>query len=884
MGEVFRAKDTRLNRSVAIKVLPAAFTENAERLQRFEREAQLLAQLHHPNIASIFGLEESSGVKALVMELVEGPTLSERLAGGALPLDEALAIARQIAEALEEAHEKGIVHRDLKPQNVKVTPEGKVKVLDFGLAKAMDPIGSGTISNPQVSVSPTMSLGATAAGVILGTAAYMSPEQAKGMAVDRRADVWAFGVVLWEMLAGGRLFEGPTVAETLAHVLTRTPDPESLPPATPAAVKQLLRRCLERNPRNRLHDIADARIALDELARESDASAPVRSGPSISGTSLAPRPRATLPWAVAAAALLVALGMVGVAVAARRRPAATPRPLRTFGVLVPDETALPRSQSPILDLSRDGRALLFVSEGKQRTIFWRSFDSLRLRSVAGTVGAEEPALSPDGRWIAFFAGGFLRKIPVEGGTPTTLAEARAPRGLTWANDGSVVFSPVFNSGLWRVTTTGGDPKPVTNLDPARKERSHRWPDMLPDGKTVLFTVGLTARPGDYDEGPIDAVRLDTGERRTILEGARMARWSPTGHLVFQRRESLMAVAFDPGKLKRLGEPFTLQENAGGEVSSGSGYFSVRAPDILAFAPENAIPSERVLVLVDRNGKETEVGAGVAQFNQPHFSPDGKRIAFAIGTGSSADDDVFVHDLASGRTQRLTFGQGHGAAFFSPDGRRIYFVKGRSGDTGFAWKPADGSGSETQIVKDAEVINPGSWLPDGRHMLVTNTAASLDIDTLDVESGTKTPLYASPAAAEYSPSVSPDGRFVAYASTESGVDQVFVETVPKGGGKWQISTDFGGCPLFSRDGKELYYVVDETIMVVDVDTKGVFRAGTPHPLFTGPYELRTIPVRNFDVAPDGRFVLVKRRFVSSSPHEIVVVDGWTALDPARAAAR
>jgi serine/threonine-protein kinase len=817
------------------------------------------------------------------MELVEGPTLSERLANGALPLEDALAIARQIAEALEEAHEKGIVHRDLKPQNVKVTSDGRVKVLDFGLAKAMDPAGVNAVSGPQASVSPTMSLGATAAGVILGTAAYMSPEQAKGMPVDRRADVWAFGVVLYEMLTGRPLFEAPTVAETLAHVLTRSPDLDALPPAAPPAVRQLLKRCLERNPKNRLHDIADARIALDEVARgESDASAPSRSGAAVAApaASRSAARAAALPWSIAALAL-VAAAALGVALASRRAPsdgATAPRPLTAFGVLVPEETSLPRSQIPLVGLSRDGRALLFVAEGKQRAVYVRSFDSLRLRLVSGTEGAEEPALSPDGRFVAFFANGSLKRVPVEGGVATTLASANAPRGLAWAPDGSLVFSPVYNSALLRVPATGGDPVPVTKFDPARKERTHRFPQVMPDGKSVIFTVGTIAKPGVYDDGAIDAVRFDTGERKTILEGARMARYTEAGYLVFQRRTALLAVRFDPVKLEKRGDPFTIQDGVSGEQSSGAGYFDVSPSGAVSFAPVSAIATERVLALVDRNGKETEIDAPPAEYNHPRFSPDGKRLVFAIGSGAASEDDVYVLDFASSRIQRLTFGKGHGGPVFSPDGSRVFYVKGRSGDTGVAWKAADGSGEETQVRRDPEVSLLCAWL-DARRILVTNTSA-LRIDTLDTEAKTTTPFFASSNVASYAADLSRDGRYVAYTSTETGVDQVFVETVPRGGGKWQVSSGIGSCPVFAKDGKSLYYLVDETVMVVDVDTKGTFRAGTPKPFLTGPYELRTNPVRSYDVGPDGRLVFVKRKTTGTTPRELVVLDGWTSLDPAR----
>jgi len=876
MGEVYRATDTKLKREVAIKVLPEAFTQDAERLARFEREAQVLAQLHHPHIASIFGLEESNGVRALVMELVEGPTLADRLKDGPLRLDEALAIARQIAEALEEAHEKGIVHRDLKPQNVKAPVDGKVKVLDFGLAKAMDSAvtasGSDPSRSPTIMNSPTLtSVQGTQLGMILGTAAYMAPEQARGGSIDRRADIWAFGVVLYEMLTGHSLFGADTVSDTLAGVLKTEIKFDKLPASTPRPVRELLRRCLERNPKSRLRDIGDARLALEEFAEGGEeptaVSAPLR-------RSTAMR---VVPWAVAAIAVVVALA-IGVRPTTVPPPAA--QPLSVFGILVPQEHFLPKSDQPILDLSADGRTLLFMAEGKERPrIFRRTRDRLEPTAIAGTEGAEEPRLSPDGRWIAFFADGELRKIPADGGTSVALADARAPRGVAWAPDGSIVYSPRYNSGLWRIPSTGGTPVEVTKLDPAREERSHRWPQVLPDGRTVVFTVGDRSSPGDYDSARIDAARLDTGERKTLLTGARMARYSAAGYLVYQHLATLMAVRFDPVKLESIGPPFVIQERVAGETSSGAGFFAVSDTGSVALAPQGSIPSERVLVLVDRQGHETELPAPPADFNLPRFSPDGKTIAVAIGSGASADDDIFLVTPTDGRVQRLTFGQGHGHPLWSRDGRWITYTKGRSGEIGIASKAADGSGGEVLIKAQPTIGFGDAWLPDGKGLLVTDASDSIDIKILETGGQSITPLFASPTAAEYAPTFSPDGRFIAYTSTESGTDEVFVETFPTGGGRWQVTTGGGMDPAWSRNGRELYFLDGDSVMAVDVDLGGVFRSGAPHELFSGPYDLRTPPVRNYDVGKDGRLVLIKRKFLSGTPRELLMIDGWTTLAPA-----
>ncbi len=876
MGEVYRARDPKLNREVAIKALPPDVAQDAERLSRFKREAQVLASLNHPNIAAIYGLDEAGDKLFLVLELVEGEELADRLKRGAIPLDETVELAKQIALALEEAHEKGIVHRDLKPANVKLTRDGKVKVLDFGLAKAYaaDAAGHSGIDSGN---SPTMTHAATMAGMILGTAAYMSPEQARAKSVDKRADIWAFGVVLYEMLTGAQLFHGETVSDTLAAVLTRELDMKALPAETPNALRRLLRRCLERNPKNRLHDIADARIVLDELSRgETD-------GLGVApAAAKAPALRRVLPWAIAALAVVAVIGL-----ALRPRGAAAPleRPPTAFGILVPPETFLPGSESPLLDLSADGRTLIFVASGGQTSgIYRRSLDRLAIARIEGSEGAAHPVLSPDGRFIAFFAGGALRKIPAEGGPAVTLAAARAARGVSWAKDGSLVFSPLYNSGLLRVPATGGAPVAVTNLDVARGERTHRWPQVLPDGRTVIFTVGLTTSPGDYDGANIDAVRLDSGERRTLLRGARMARYSSAGYLVFQRGGTLLAVRFDAERLEKVGEPFTLAEGVGGQPSSGAGYFSVSASGLLTYVPQNSIPNESALVTVDRTGHETELPIPAASFSIPRISPDGRRLAYGIGSGAAADDDIYLFDFSDNRSQRLTFGQGHAGPVWSPDGKSIAFTQGRSGEIGLFTKRADGSGGITPLLGSTAIILANAWLADGRHLLVTDSQGTIDIRVLDAMGGTVAPLFVSDTAAEYAAALSPDERYVAYTTTETGTDEVFVETYPPGRGKWQVSPAGGFSPVWSRDGRELYFADGDSLMAVDIDTKDVFRAGPPRKLFSGPFVLSLPTSRNYDVGPDGRFVVIKPKLVSTTPRELVVLDGWDALDPSRKSVR
>ncbi len=588
MGEVYRAKDTKLHREVAIKVLPESLSADPERLARFEREARVLASLNHPHIASIYGMEESTSVKALVLELVEGQTLQDRIEAGPIPVDEALSIGKQIAEALEVAHEKGIVHRDLKPANVKIDPEGQVKVLDFGLAKALDPLAS--TSSPDISHSPTMSLG-TQAGMILGTAAYMSPEQARGKAIDRRADIWAFGVVLYEMLTGQRLFAGETVSDTLAAVLRHEISFDALPPATPPSVRSLLARCLDRDPKNRLRDIGEARIALEVAGHATPQQSPAAvAAPPASGR----RSRAV---AIGAAAFALALGLA--AGWLLRRPAALASGAGArWALAIPDGFSLVGESSPNLAISADGRlqAAVVVDSARTTHLLVRSMDEIEPRILADTEGATSPFFSPDGKWIGFFRNQTLLKIPSSGGPPIDLAATAtvtAARGATWSRDGFIYFAPNVAVGLSRVSQNGGPVTAVTKLDLARDERTHRWPQALPDGSAVLFTCDTAASTEYYDDARIEAVRPSTGERKVVVEGSSQARYGSGGRLIFARGGSLFAIAFDARTLSTRGAPEIVAQGIATDVSSGAVQFAVsrqRSGDLGARRRERSVPA------------------------------------------------------------------------------------------------------------------------------------------------------------------------------------------------------------------------------------------------------------------------------------------------------
>jgi serine/threonine-protein kinase len=882
MGEVYRAKDPRLGRDVAIKVLPEEFFEGEERRQRFEREARLLAALNHPGIAAVYSFEEISGRHLLVMELVEGEGLDRKVASGPLPLEESLSCARQIAEALEAAHEKGIVHRDLKPANVMVTPDGRVKLLDFGLAKIFEG-DAGASSAPSATRSPTLTARGTAAGMILGTAAYMSPEQARGKPVDKRTDVWAFGAVLYEMLTGKRAFEGETVSDTLAAVLMKEPDWAALPEQTPAAVRRVLRRCLQRDARGRLRDIADARLELEETgAPTSTERSPFEEkeavpDPSRGRSDAARVERGSkrslyLSWAIAAACAAAA-GALALRARAPQPVGAAPA---AFGVALPPGNILPRDEASTLDVSEDGRTIVFVAESSAgRRLFRRTLGKVEAVPIEGTARAFHPFLSPDGRWVGFFSDGKIRKVPIEGGAPVTLASVTAVRGATWRADGWIVFTTGYAGGLYRVRDGGGSPEPITTLDSSRGERTHRWPVSVGGTDWVLFTAANTKSVSDYEGARLDAVNVRTKERRTVLEGARCARFAPPDHLLVLRRAALVAYRLDPARLTVGSEAVTVLDDVGGEASSGAGFFAAGGRGVLAYVPGAALQEEKLLVSVDVQGRETLLPLEPRSYFQPRFSPDGARLAFSIGSGQAENDDVWTYDLREKRMSRFTFQPGSAIPAWSPDGKWIAFSRGR-GATGVYRKRVDGTSEEERLSGEDGPNFAEGYTPDGK--LLTGTKSERALSVLGVPIGGKPFKLIESSADIWGALVSPSGRYVAYVSTETGSDEVFIETYPAGRGKWQVSLGGGRFPVWSRDGRRLAYVKDEEIMAVDVDDRGAFHASEPRTLFRGPYELRTAPIRNFDLGPDGRFVFVRRRTDVAPLRQLEVIVGWEGLRP------
>ncbi len=895
MGVVYRAIDSKLKREVAIKVLPEEFAADAERLARFEREAQLLAQLQHPNIASIYGLEESGGVRALVMELVEGEDLSERLKRGPLPVDEALAVARQIAEALEAAHEKGIVHRDLKPANVKLTSEGKVKVLDFGLAKAMAPesAASGSPStSPTLMNSPTLTAAhGTQLGVILGTAAYMAPEQARGSTVDKRADVWAFGVVFYEMLAGRRLFEGETVSDTLAAVLRQEVDFSALPPATPPSVRRLLARCLERDPRRRQRGIGDARLDLDEEA------GPPPVAPS---TGAVASRRSVLPWTVAALAVGLA-GFLGWQLLGRTpsSPASTVAIHARLG-LEPAEALLGSDPSEIrvgsrrpsrtaIALSPDGRWLAFTGEqnGTQQ-LFLRDLRRAAAAAVAGTTGADNPFFSPDGLWIGFWSDGALRKVPVDGGPAIEICRTERLRGADWAADGRIAFGAVGTAGALRsiqwISSDGGKPAPLTTIDPATHEIAHVLPRWLPGGRILYTAATLNAPSGRR----LVLQAEDGSDRRLLVENATDGRLVADGRtLVFMRGSTLMAARFDAGRGAIVGGAVGVIDgvlvslnapNAG--IDIGAGQFAASAAGTLVYLAGGMHEDGRgVLTWMDRQGRLQPIEMDEGSYLAVRFSPDGRR---ALGFTNGTRRTIWVYDLGRRTFTRMPFDGEADWPIWTPDGREIVF-SGRTTTAGASLyrMSADGTGQAALLPGFSGAGIPCDWSHDGDELVYLDTAtAARDISAFSLSGKTTRVLVQVGKGSAGYAAVSPDGRWLAYSANESGRGEVFVQPWA-GGTRTPVSTSRGHSPRWARDGRELVYLQPldggrAAYWSVPVAAGPTLTLGTPRRIgeaAQGEFGT-TVPMSNYDVAPDGRLLGSTRRDPTPPPPKVLdLITNW-----------
>jgi Tol biopolymer transport system component len=864
MGEVYRARDTKLGRDVAIKVLPVNFVNDPERLSRFQREARMLAALNHANIATIYGLEQYDGGTCLVMELVSGETLAERVKAGPLGIEEALKIAVQIAEALEAAHEKSIIHRDLKPANVKVTPEGKVKVLDFGLAKAY----AGDTEAFDPANSPTISAAATMHGAILGTAAYMSPEQARGKSVDKRTDIWAFGCVLYELLNGKQAFAGEDITEILAAVVKTEPDWNRLPPTTPAAVRMLLKRCLQKDRNLRLRDAGDARIEIHEAL-----SAPPSLGANIAAPAKGIRAlrRRTLTLGVGIL-LLVAVVASLASWTLKPAPALAPQPVtRTVINLPPGQQLAGLDSGPSLAISSDGTRLAYVArQGGTQQLYVRAMDSLEAKAIPGTEGAVNPFFSPDGQWLGFFANRKLMKVSLNGGASLALANAPFDGGADWGSQGTIVFSPSNASAIQQMSDAGGALQPLTRL--GKGDGSHRWPDFLPGSKAVLFTSGAAGALFGNAQVGVQSVGRDQPQH--LIQGGVNPRYAPTGHLVYAQGGILMAVPFDLPQLKVMGTGAPVADGVMQSPTNGHAQYSFSATGSLVYVPGGVQATKLRLVWVSRNGTEQPLAAPANSYLNPRVSPDGRRVAVGI---ASQESQVWQYDLSRETLTRFTFGGTvNGYPSWTPDGKRIAFISNKEGPLNIFWQLADGSGGLERLTTSDDVQTPNSWSPDGKLLAFNEITPTTGIDVwvLQLSDRKAQPILQTPFN-ESVPAFSPDGRWLAYISDESGRYEVYVQPYPGPGGKWQISTEGGTEPVWNTNGRELFYRSGDKMMAVDITTQPGFAAGKPRMLFEGQYQPTPVTFPNYDVAPDGqRFLMLKPvDQAQAAPTQINVVLNW-----------
>jgi serine/threonine-protein kinase len=839
MGEVYRARDTKLNRDVAIKVLSGRFAVDGARLARFRREAQVLASLQHPNIAAIYGLEESNGIVALALELVEGEDLAARLKRGAIPVDEAIAIAKQIAVGLEAAHEKGVVHRDLKPANVKLAKDGSVKILDFGLAKAYE---AEPASEEELSQLPTRSPDMTEAGIVLGTAAYMSPEQARGKSVDKRADIWSFGVVVFEMLAGRGLFEGGTMSDVLASVLRQDIPWSALPAETPLNLRQLLRRCLECDPKERMRDIGEARIAI--VSREEAAALPQRH---------------VLPWVLAGG---LASTVVVVLWAPWRLAPEPSRPVR-LSVELGADASLNIDSGPAAILSPDGKLLVFSARraaGEPPQLYTRRLEQLAANPLPGTEDGRDPFFSPEAEWIAFFAGGKLKKVAVAGGAAVTLCDSPNGRGGTWSEDGTIFFTPSSEPGvgLSRVSSAGGTAEVVTTPDLASGEGVHRWPQALPGGKAVLFTASLGPV---YDDASIVVLSLPEGSKKVLHRGGYYARYLPSGHLVYIHEGTLFAAPIDLGRLELTGPPTPVIEGVTSNTRlSGGAQFATSERGTLVFLPGTTVSPDASIQWLDQDGKTEPLRAAAGAYFSLRLSPDGQKLAMTDGP----NEDVWVYEWGPGTTTRLTTDPGRDVwPVWTPDGSRIVFSSTRADRAmlNLYWQRADGTGEAERLTESQHLQYPSSWHPSGKFLAFQEdkSQGNWDIWILPMEGDEasgwkpgKPTVFVNSTFSEAEAAFSPDGRWLAYQSAESGTVEVYVRPFPGPGGKWLVSSGGGLFPTWSQKRRELFYRTPRSILMfapfaVEGDR---FHPEKPRQWSKVPV-LQRGPTRTFDLHPDGR---------------------------------
>ncbi|MFC1604445.1 protein kinase [Planctomycetota bacterium] len=859
MGVVYLARDTKLDRSVAIKSMPAELQANSTAQMRFKREAKLLASLNHPNIAVIHDIiEQDAGSGYLVLEYIPGQTLTERIAHKPLKLDDALSIGGQIAEALLGAYENGVTHRDLKPSNIKITPEGRVKVLDFGLAKAyetQDEKADITITQP---------------GRIVGTPAYMSPEQARGTPTDHRTDIWSFGCIMYEMLTGQLPFEGETATDTVARVLERQPDWQALPQKTPVNIRVLLRRCLEKNARQRLQHIGDAVIEINETLNVPAIAPPL-------GTSIAERSRSER-WKSRAiycvAGLIIGAIVVGIALRSSAPPPEQGlHPTQRSVISLPEGQTLALSRStplgiaqPAVALSPDGLRVVYVADIDGTTqLFERLMNQFEVKPIPATEGAFAPFFSRDGQSVGFFTKEKLKIVSLLGGEPVTICDARNPRGASWGADGMIYFAETEGSRLSRVPAAGGTKEHLmARAEPPGGEMfSYGYPVLLPGGKQMLVSSPTS----------IMLFSLETKEKKILIEDGQHARYIPTGHLVYARAGAIEAIPFSLRTLQVSGPSVPILERVMLDSRHGTAQFIFSSGGLLVYVP-GGDTVKSIPVWIDRQGNVEPLPMPAQKYGTFHLSPDGKQLAIQVY--SRPQSNVYIFDIVSGRGTRLTQEGSNVEPIWTPDGKRVTFFSGRQGlgKHNLLWKPVDGSG-KTELLHSSDYgFSASSWSSDGKLLAFyqIHPTRGYDIWVLSLEGDREPELIVGTEFSEMFPAFSPDGHWIAYVSDKDGKFQVYVQPYPAMDRVWQISDDFGEEPIWSSDGNELFYRNGDKWMVVSISTEPEFKAGTPQLLFEGLYS--NVPGMSYDVVPDGqRFLVLQPEYDDSQVRELHVVTNW-----------
>jgi serine/threonine protein kinase len=863
MGEVYLARDTQLGRDVAVKVLPSSYSDDTERLHRFEQEACAASALNHPNILSIYDVGTHESSPYVVSELLEGQTLRQRISGTTLPPRKTIDYALQIAHGLAAAHEKGIVHRDLKPDNLFITNDGRVKILDFGLAKLT---GAGDTALSQTSI-PTRRVD-TDPGKVMGTVGYMSPEQVKGRAVDHRSDIFSFGTILYEMLSGRRAFHGESAAETMSAILKEDPpDLSETNQRISPALERLVNHCLEKNPESRFHSASDLAFALEALSGSTGASTQTVTMPALAPQWI--RRHALTGWIIAGAAILLAITIV--AFTYFRSAPTTENPTMRFYISPPETTSFSGAANFI---SPDGRRVVFsaISKDGKRYLWIRSLDSLEAQLLPGTEDGLQAFWSPDSHFIGFFAGGKLKKMEASGGPVTTLADALSNRGGAWSRDGVIVFGATPGGPLSQISSNGGQPTQVTAVDTTRNESVHAWPNFLPDARHFLYLARSPLR----EKSAIRVGSLDARESKLLINADSTSVYAPPGYLLFLRERTLMAQPFDASKLQVTGEAFPVAEEVGYNPGNGRAFFSVSNNGVLVY--RTRVFADSQLAWFDRTGKQIAQAGTPGQIASVALSPDDKRVVVSRVDNQSGATDLWIIDQE--RETRFTFDAANEQSpAWSPDSSQIAFNSSKSGVLDIYAKPSSGAANEELLWKSDNSKGPHDWSADGRFILYgeLDLKTNADLWILPLFGDRKPFPFLQTPFAESSGRFSPNGRWIAYNSNESGTNQVYVRPFPASGGQWMVSTNGGAQPRWRGDGKELFYFsAERKLMAVEVKEDGnTFTAGTPRPLF----EMRTVAffigASLYDVTRDGQRFLLITPGEESSPSPLTVVLNWTA---------